>query len=220
METFWVFKVSFPTFALQIFEVKDQILKTSAELFLNLGFKSVTMDDIAQKMGISKKTIYTHFSTKTKLVEATSFQIMETINTGINEIKSQDKNPIVELFEIKSFTMSLLKNEKTSPQFQLEKYYPKIYRTIKTNQYALMGNCIGQNLERGISAGLYRSTIPIDFISKIYFLVGTGIKDAEIFPPEKFAMNDLLDLFLEYHLRAIVTSKGFETLKEFINIED
>lgn len=200
--------------------MKDQILKTSAELFLNLGFKSVTMDDIAQKMGISKKTIYTHFSTKTKLVEATSFQIMEAINIGINQIRRQDKNPIVELFEIKRFTMSLLKNEKASPQYQLEKYYPKIYRAIKTNQYALMGNCIGQNLERGISVGLYRSTIPVDFISKIYFLVGTGINDTEIFPPEKFAINDLLDLFLEYHLRAIVTPRGLKTLKEFINIED
>ena len=200
--------------------MKDQILKTSAELFLNLGFKSVTMDDIAQKMGISKKTIYTHFSTKTKLVEATSFQIMETINAGINKIKRQNKNPIVELFEIKHFTMGHLKDEKASPQYQLEKYYPKIYRAIKANQYALMGDCIGQNLERGMSAGLYRSTIPVDFISKIYFLVGTGMKDAEIFPPEKFAMNDLLDLFLEYHLRAIVTYSGLETLKEFINIED
>ncbi len=178
------------------------------------------MDDIAQKMGISKKTIYTHFSTKTKLVEATSFQIMETINTEINEIKRQGKNPIVELFEIKNFTMSHFKNENASTQYQLIKYYPKVYRAIKANQYSLMGNCIGQNLERGISAGLYRSTIPVNFISKIYFLVGTGIKDAEIFPPEKFAMNDLMDLFLEYHLRAIVTYKGLETLKEFINIED
>lgn len=204
----------------KLFQVKDQILKTSAELFLNLGFKSVTMDDIAQKMGISKKTIYTHFSTKTKLVEATSFQIMETINIGINQIRRQDKNPIDELFEIKRFTMSLLKNETASPQYQLEKYYPKIYRAIKTNHYALMGNCIGQNLERGISVGLYRSTIPVDFISKIYFLVGTGIKDTEIFPPEKFAINDLLDLFMEYHLRAIVTPRGLKTLKEFINIED
>ncbi len=178
------------------------------------------MDDIAQKMGISKKTIYTHFSTKTKLVEATSFQIMETINTGIKEIKRQNKNPIVELFEIKHFTMCHLKSENASSQYQLEKYYPKIYRTIKTNQYALMGNCIGQNLERGISGGLYRSTIPVDFINKIYFLVGTGIKNPDIFAPEEFAMNDLMDLFLEYHLRAIVTSKGLETLKEFINIED
>ena len=178
------------------------------------------MDDIAHKMGISKKTIYTHFSTKTKLVEATAFQIMDTIKTGINEIREQNKNPIIELFEIKGFTMSHLKNEKASPQYQLEKYYPKIYRAIKTNQYVLMGNCIGQNLERGISVGLYRPSIPVDFISKIYFLVGTGIKDTEIFPPEKFAMNDLLGLFLEYHLRAIVTPKGLKTLKEFINIED
>jgi len=200
--------------------LKHQILATSADLFLNLGFKSVTMDDIAQKMGISKKTIYTHYSTKTKLVEATTYFVMETIQSGIDEIRSQNENPLVELFEIKRFTMGFLKNEKTSPQYQLEKFFPKIYKEIKINQYELMVNCIGQNLERGISAGLYRSEIPIDFISKIYFLVVTGIKNVEIFPPEKFAMNDLLELFLEYHLRAIVTPKGLETLKEFINIED
>ena len=204
----------------KIFELKKQILNTSAELFLNLGFKSVTMDDIAQKMGISKKTIYAHFTTKTKLVEATSHRLMEIINTGINEIKSQNKNPIPELFEIKRFTMSLLKNEKTSPQFQLEKFYPRIYGAIKIHQYELMGNCIGQNLERGITEGLYRPTIPVDFISKIYYLIGTGIKNTEIFPPEKNSMNELMERFLEYHLRAIVTPKGLEILKEFITIED
>ena len=204
----------------KIFELKKQIINTSAELFLNLGFKSVTMDDIAQKMGISKKTIYAHFTTKTKLVEATSHHLMGIINTGINEIKSQNKNPIPELFEIKRFTMSLLKNEKTSPQFQLEKFYPRIYGAIKIHQYELMGNCIGQNLERGITEGLYRPTIPVDFISKIYYLIGTGIKNTEIFPPEKNSMNELMERFLEYHLRAIVTPKGLEILKEFITIED
>lgn len=204
----------------KIFELKEQILNTSAELFLNLGFKSVTMDDIAQKLGISKKTIYAHFSTKTKLVEATTYFLMETIQTGIDEIRSRNQNPILELFEIKRFTMSFLKNEKTSPQYQLEKYFPKIYKDIKINQYELMGNCIGQNLERGISAGLYRFEIPVDFISKIYFLVGTGVKNTEIFPPEKHSMNDLMERFLEYHLRAIVTPKGLEVLKEFINTED
>ena len=55
--------------------MKDKIIHKSADMFLNLGFKSVTMDDIASEMGISKKTIYQHFTNKTKLVEATTLQL-------------------------------------------------------------------------------------------------------------------------------------------------
>ena len=56
----------------------------STELFLNLGFKSVTMDDIANEMGISKKTIYQHFENKTKLVEAATFNLFDIICDGID----------------------------------------------------------------------------------------------------------------------------------------
>ena len=59
--------------------MKEKILQKAIELFINYGFKSVTMDDIASEMHISKKTIYSHFSNKTQLVEAASFQVFETI---------------------------------------------------------------------------------------------------------------------------------------------
>ncbi len=65
-------------------KVKEDILKNAADLFLRLGFKSVTMDDIAQQMAISKKTIYAHFSTKTKLVKATVEYLIKEIEQGIS----------------------------------------------------------------------------------------------------------------------------------------
>ncbi len=63
--------------------MRENIIHKSSELFLTLGFKSVTMDDIANAMGISKKTIYVHFSNKTKLVEAVTFTVFENICNGI-----------------------------------------------------------------------------------------------------------------------------------------
>ena len=103
--------------------MREKIIQKSAELFLNLGFKSVTMDDIASEMGISKKTIYVHFPNKTKLVEAVTFTLFEMICDGIDGICSTSNNPIEELYAIKLFVMKHLKNEKTSPQYQLKKYY-------------------------------------------------------------------------------------------------
>ena len=197
--------------------MKDQIIKTAAELFINLGFKSVTMDDIANELGISKKTIYSHFSTKTKLVEASTFHILSQMSCGVEDIICQDKNAIVELFDIKNFAMKHLKNSKSSPQFQLKKYYPKVYNLVQINHLQIMEGFVLKNLEKGIKNELYRDNIPLDFISKIYFVGMMGIKDEYHFPIDKYSQNELLELFLEYHLRAIVTEKGLKTLNKLSN---
>lgn len=196
--------------------MRDKIIHKSAELFLNLGFKSVTMDDIANEMGISKKTIYQHFDNKTKLVEATTLQVFEFISHGIDCICELDKNPIHEIYEIKQFVMSHLKNEKSSPQYQLQKYYPRIFATLKKKQFEKMLGCVSQNLERGVSQGFYRDSIDVNFIARLYFNGMVALKDQDIFPLTHFSMHTLMDNYLEYHLRGICTSKGIDTLTQFI----
>jgi AcrR family transcriptional regulator len=198
--------------------MREKILHKSQELFLNLGFKSVTMDDIASEMGISKKTIYVHFPNKTKLVEATTLHMFETISCGIDGICELKKNPIAEIFDIKQFVMDHLKNEKSSPQYQLQKYYPKIFATLKSKQFEVMQGCVTENLKRGIEQGLYRDNINIDFISRIYFYGMVALKDQELFSLKTFSMNSLMENYLEYHLRGICTSKGAEILTEFLKI--
>ena len=80
--------------------MRDKILHNATEMFLNLGFKSVTMDDIAKNCGVSKKTIYAHFSNKTDLVEAVTDHLFDTVCCGIDLIHEQQKNPIIELFSL------------------------------------------------------------------------------------------------------------------------
>jgi hypothetical protein len=196
--------------------MKDKIKITATELFLNLGFKSVTMDDIANEMGISKKTIYTHFSNKTDLVNEVTSSLFCLISEGIDLICAAEKNSIEELFEVKRFVMEHLKDEKSSPQYQLQKYYPKIYATLKNKQFDVMQDCVKANLKRGVNTGVYRDTINIEFISRIYFNGVIGIKDNELFPLKEFSMNTLMEYFLEYHIRGICTPKGLETLNKFI----
>jgi len=196
--------------------MRDKILHKSQELFLNLGFKSVTMDDIAREMGISKKTIYVHFPNKTKLVEATTLHMFETISQGIDCICALKKNPIEEIFDIKEFVMDHLKNEKSSPQYQLQKYYPKIFATLKSKQFEVMQSCVTENLDRGLELGLFRDNINIEFVSKIYFSGMMVIKDRAFFPLKNFSMQTLMNNYLEYHLRGICTPKGLETLTGLI----
>jgi TetR/AcrR family transcriptional regulator, cholesterol catabolism regulator len=197
--------------------MREKILEVASEMFLNLGFKSVTMDDIANEMGISKKTIYQHFANKNKLVEATTDFLFHFACVGVDCIRAQNKSPIEELFEFNAFMKQILKNDKSSPVFQLQKYYPRIYRKLKENEFKITQECIIENLNKGIAQGYYRKDIRPEVISRFHFFGVTEIKNQNLFPSEVFNSNDLADSFLEYHLRGIVTTKGEKELIKHIN---
>lgn len=227
-KTFLVLNVSRLTFAPHFespkwyytISMKDKILRKSAEMFLSQGFKSVTMDEIAESLGISKRTIYEYYATKIQLVEATSLHVFSIMSNGIDEIYESEEDPIMAMYKIKKFTLSTLQGRSSSPIFQLQKYYPDIFQKIKRMQYDKMRSCMGLNLQTGIEKGLYRGDIQPAFISRIYFLGMNGIKDESIFPPHEFPPIKLHEEFLNYHLRGIVTPKGLNKLDEIIQSQN
>lgn len=197
--------------------MKESILTKSTDMFLTHGFKSVTMDEIASEMGISKKTIYQHFSNKNSLVEAVSLQLFESISCGIDSIYEMDKNPIDELFLIKDYILKNLKDESASPIYQLQKYYPKIHKTLMAKQFEKMDDCVVGNINKGIEQGLFRKELNVDLIVRFYYAGMTSLKDVEIFDPTKFGTKLLQTEYLEYHLRGICTQKGIQKLEELLN---
>ena len=206
-----VLKVFLITFA----AVKEKIIAKAGELFLNFGFKSITMDDIARELSMSKKTIYSCFENKTALVRSVTESIYEIVICGIDHICQKQLNPIEELYEIKKFVSLQLKDEKSSPQFQLQKYYPEIFEQIQGNNFELIHDITVNNLKRGIDQGLYRENVNVEFVARIYFIGMTGIKDDTIFPITEFPKIRLIESYLEYHLRGIVTKKGLALLNKY-----
>ncbi len=192
--------------------MKEKILHKASEMFLNLGFKSVTMDDIASELGMSKKTIYSHFPTKLKLVQATTFFVLDNVNEAICSIRSGNLNPIEEVFTIKTIINNQLKNEKSSPYYQLQKFYPKIFKQLNDKQFESVNQCVVQNLQRGIEQGYYRKELKIDLITRFYFSGNMSLTNKELFPLNTYGMTALKDAFLDYHIRAIATEKGLNTL--------
>jgi AcrR family transcriptional regulator len=196
---------------------KTHILAHATQLFLDHGFKSVTMDEISSSLGISKKTLYAHFSNKASLVDASVMQVYDTICCGIEHICETSLNPIEELYDIKRKVMDTLKGDKTSPIHQLQRYYPQVHGKVTKMQFDYMQDCIGKNLERGIEQGLYIPTMDRAFVSRIYFIGMQGIKDLSIFPVRDFPVQQLYDQYLEYHLRGIVTPAGRKILNQITN---
>ncbi|MCH8535740.1 MAG: TetR/AcrR family transcriptional regulator [Flavobacteriaceae bacterium] len=194
--------------------MKEKILNKSAELFLEYGFKSVTMDEIATELAVSKKTIYTYFNNKSKLVEEVSKFVTHQIHQQIDTVIAQQLNPIDELFEIKRTVMKRLKDEKSSPQYQLEKYYPEIYQWCRKSQFNKMLDCVKDNVNRGISGGWYRPEIHRIFTVRIYISGMFNLKDEAFFKATDLSQKQLYEEFLKYHMRSIVTDQGLERLKE------
>ena len=199
--------------------MKCKILEKSKYLFLTFGFKSITMDEIAESIGVSKKTIYKYFKNKTELVDTVTHDMFDTISIGINEICKKGMNPIHELFSINKFVMENLKDEKSSPQYQLQKYYRKIYESLKQKQFHLMQDFVTNNLQKGIEIGLYRDCVDLQFISRIYFNGIVGIKDKDLFPLNDYSMKTLTNYYLEYHLRGICTKKGLQHLEDQLKLK-
>ncbi|MBU86626.1 MAG: TetR family transcriptional regulator [Flavobacteriaceae bacterium] len=196
--------------------MKKLILNKATDLFLNFGFKSVTMDQIANEIGISKKTIYNFFENKKHLVNVVTNGMFASITSGIKQIKKESLDPISELFDIKLFLIKILKGERTTPLYQLRKFYPETHKEITQKQFDFMTKSAIESLKNGVKLGLFRKDINIDLISRLYFNGMIGIKDQDIFPAEKYEPTFLMLKYIEYHLRAIVTEKGLKKLNSFL----
>lgn len=194
--------------------MREDILHKAGDLFLEFGFKSVTMDHLAQELGVSKKTIYEYFINKSDLVEQVAYFIRDRIHAEIDLVQLKSLDPIEEMIEIKKVVMKRLKNEKSSPQFQFQKYYPKIYAKMRESQVCKMEDCISKNIERGVEEGYYREDIHKVFTRRIYISGMLNLKDEELFKDSHLSPKELYEEFLKYHLRSIVDTKGLERLNE------
>lgn len=191
--------------------MKEKIIKKATEMFLKLGFKSVTMDDIACEMCISKKTIYKYFHNKEVLIEEGTEIVHQNIHRIINEIVSKDFNAIEENFEIRKMFKEMFQTIDTSPVYQLKKHYPEIYAKMIANEIQECNAVFTQNIKKGIEQGLYRDNVDIATCVKFYYTLIFSINENTQLERD---VHELEGKALEYHTRAIATPKGILELEQ------
>ena len=193
-------------------ELKNILLKVR-ELYVKYGIKSITMDDVASELSISKKTLYQYVTDKDDLVgkfidfeiEIRQEEICKCFNFGFNAIE--------ELFEISVFMNKLMREQNPATEHDLKKYYPHHYqKTVKTRRDR-MYTYILLNLQKGKEEGLYRPDLDEEVIAKLYLSRSENIHFNELFTVEEFTSLKLFVELLAYHVRGIATEKGIIVLE-------
>lgn len=196
--------------------MKEKIIKRATDMFLKLGFKSVTMDDIACDMCISKKTIYKYFCNKETLIEEGTEVIHQKIHTLMEEVISQNHNAIAENFQMREMFKEMFKSFDHSPAYQLKKHYPEIYQKMMANEIEDCSQMFRQNIEKGIIEGLYRKETDVEAAVKFYYTLIFSINENTLLERDAYELEAKA---LEYHTRAIATPEGLlELQKQLLNL--
>lgn len=190
--------------------MKEKIIAKASDLFLKLGFKSITMDDIASEMCISKKTIYKFFANKEVLIEETTAAVHEQVYESIHKITLLNLNAIEENFVIKKMFKELFNSAEASPIFQLRKHYPEIYEKVMAREIKECNLMFIQNIKKGVEQGFYRENINFVTVAKFYYTLIFNIYDTDVSEEEAKTIEYEA---LEYHIRAIATPAGITELE-------
>ena len=194
--------------------MKEKIIAKATDLFMKLGFKSVTMDDIAGEMCISKKTIYKYFCNKEILIAETTEIVHKAIHQSIDTIVAKNHNAIEENFEIRKMFKEMFETGEAWPAHQLRKHYPEIYDKVMSREINECNAVFKQNIERGIQQGLYRKDILIDTYVGFYYNLIFSIHGNTSTEKES---KELELQALEYHTRAMATAEGIIELEKQLN---
>jgi len=191
-----------------------EILPKVAETFMRFGIRSVTMDDIARQLRISKKTLYQYVSDKKDLVFKCMQFEQEEDKCHIQDILDDKMNAIDEMFAITSKVSDQLQEVHPSIFYDLEKYYPEAWHGFQSFKNEFIYNVILHNIYKGIKEELYREDVKAAVIARVYVQRMEDMWDPDIFPPGEYTFQELYLELMRYHIRGIASQKGIDYLVE------
>jgi TetR/AcrR family transcriptional regulator, cholesterol catabolism regulator len=196
-------------------EVKERILAKAADLFLRYGIRSITMDEIATQLGISKKTIYQFFTDKDDMVDAV---IELEIRKNENECtlsRDQAENAVHQIFLALEFLEEMLKYMNPLMLYDLEKHHPRSFRKLKEYKYQFLYRIIADNLQWGMDEENYRPDIQKDIVAKSRIELAFLVFNPDVFPHNKYRMSEVNYELAMLFLHGVTTAKGKKLIEKY-----
>ena len=196
-------------------EPQERIVLKAHELFMRYGIRSVSMDEVANQLGMSKKTIYQFYADKDALVED-----VICIETNSNQAacllhKQKSENPIHEMFMAVDMLLELITRMNPTVLFDIEKYHEKAFKKYTDFKDSFLNAIIKENLDSGKRQGLYREEVQSDILARFRLASIFMVLNPELYPATKNSLPGIITEITDNFLYGLVTTKGLKLIEKY-----
>jgi len=193
-------------------DIRERIIEEASESFKTFGIRSVTMDSLANQLGMSKRTIYEIFSDKDDLLMAVLTRMAKQQRDLVKKVLDESENSIYAIFRMLEISRDNFQSLSPTFQADLKKYHHDVL--LKNAENIEMPDYRNHYLviERGMEEGLFRKDLNTELINRGLYNLGRSMMDNDQYPYEKFTRREVIrNIFINY-LRGISTLKGLELI--------
>lgn len=196
-------------------EIKERILAKATEMCFKYGIRSVTMDDIAKELGISKKTIYLHFDDKDEIIYQLMQTEMEKDKCEWAELSTASKNLLDKMTMALALMRKTMEGMHSAIIFDIKRYHPRAWALFQSHKNHFILETVTNDINEGIKEGMFRSEINVEFMAK-YRLeqVELGF-NMDLFPSHKFNIVEIQTTLMDHFIRGILTEKGLKIYNSY-----
>lgn len=196
-------------------DYKEKLLKGADELFMKYGLRSVSMDDIARHLGVSKKTIYQHFADKDEVVVSVAKSLMAKQKVQFESIASQSKNAVEEMVKISFCLKEDMKNINPSVLFDMQKYHQSAWNEWLDFKQKYIRQNIIRSLKKGIAEGYFRGDINLEILAVMRLEQVQMAFDNTIFPRDQFNIPEVQAQLFDHFIYGVFTEKGKKLYEKY-----
>jgi len=195
-------------------ETRQRISAKAKEMFMRYGIRTVSMDDIAGSLGISKKTIYASFEDKDALVDSVIAEHLRESEVMIGEMNQRSEDAVQEIVLTMRMVEVQFRNLNPIVLHDLRKFHPGAYARLEAHKEDFLLGVIRGNMERGKSEGLYRRELDVEVMSRFRLESMMVLFDVDLFPPDRFSLVRASQEVLEHFLYGLATPLGRELIEK------
>ena len=195
--------------------VRQQIVAVATRHFYRYGFKSVTMDDIARELGMSKKTLYQVVDNKQDLVDLVVDADIACDERAVNQARLDSADAIDEMVRIARYFTETMREMNPSSIYDLQKYYRSSWQRIDEHHSVKMIENVRANLRRGQAEGLYRDDLDRELVANLFMQMPKLFMDGERYRVAEDKWSHVLTQFMRYHLLGVCSDEGRRRLATY-----
>lgn len=196
-------------------DVKERILSKATDLFMRYGIRSITMDEIAAQLGISKKTIYQFFTDKDDMVAAVIDHEIESNEMECMQFRDQSENAVHHVFLAMENLEEMLSCTNPLMLYDLEKHHPRSYKKLREYKYHFLYRILIENLQAGIREELYRPDMQLDIVAKCRIESAFLVFNQDVFPHNRYKISEVNFELAMLFLHGVTTAKGKKLIEKY-----